>query len=191
MILAHLARPRASRLAARRRRASLRRAPRPRAARRSLAARSARRSAAAAALAARCLSQRLYYIASLFSFVVSRCDHRRTLHIAISLRALVCDSCKIKMTRHTHDDMYVYICRLSYSTGVRSFLVVYWTFVLATLSSIVVSFYNKTPPQRRSHSRVFTPLSPTRGGGGAQFCYPWGAGPDLAVGKGVVPRLSV
>jgi hypothetical protein len=41
-----------------------------------------------------------------------------------------------------------------------SFLVAALNFVLVTLSSIVVSFYNKTPSQRRSHSRVFTPPSP-------------------------------
>jgi hypothetical protein len=72
-----------------------------------------------------------------------------------------------------------------------SFLVVYCTFVLATLSSFVVSFYNKTPPQRRSHSRVFTPTSLARGGGGAQFCYRRGVGPDLVDGSKVVSRLSV
>jgi hypothetical protein len=72
-----------------------------------------------------------------------------------------------------------------------SFFVVALNFVLLTLSSFVVSVYNKTPPQRRSHSRVFTPPSPARGGGGAQFCYPSGVGPDLAEGRGVVPRCSV
>jgi hypothetical protein len=73
----------------------------------------------------------------------------------------------------------------------RSFLVVALNFVLATLSSLVVSVYNKTPPQRRSHSRVFTPPSLARGGGGAQFCYPWGPAADLAEGRGVVWRCSV
>jgi hypothetical protein len=58
-----------------------------------------------------------------------------------------------------------------------SFLVVALNFVLATLSSLVVSFYNKTLPQRRSHSRVFTSASSARGGGGAQFCYPGGLPP--------------
>jgi hypothetical protein len=87
--------------------------------------------------------------------------------------------------------LYIYIRGVLYSLFNWSFLVVYWTFVLAILSSIVVSFYNKTPLQRRSHSRVFTPTSPARGGGGALFCYPWGTGPDLAAGRGVVPRLSV
>jgi hypothetical protein len=87
------------------------------------------------------------------------------------------------------DELIIYIYK-DFSIN-WSFFVVALNFVLLTLSSFVVSVYNKTPPQRRSHSRVFTPPSPARGGGGAQFCYPSGVGPDLAEGRGVVPRCSV
>jgi hypothetical protein len=98
-----------------------------------------------------------------------------------------CVSSSVGRRRPSPDFMYIYEV---FSIN-PSFLVVALNFVLATLSSFVVSFYNKTPPQRRSHSRVFTPPSPARGGGGAQFCYPRGAGPDLVEGREVVSRLSV
>jgi hypothetical protein len=103
---------------------------------------------------------------------------RRTAHLA--WRAAVTGSC-------TEHSSYIYE---GFSIN-WSFLVAALDFVLAVLSSFVVSFYNKTPPQRRSHSRVFTPRSSARGGGGAQFCYPSGAGPDLAAGREVVSRCSV
>jgi hypothetical protein len=72
-----------------------------------------------------------------------------------------------------------------------SFLVAHSTFLLAYWAIFECEVYNKRLLTRRSHSRVFTPRSPARDGGGAQFCYPRGRRPDLAEGREVVPRSSV
>jgi hypothetical protein len=72
----------------------------------------------------------------------------------------------------------------------RSFFVVYWAFVLGHCS-IYECYLQQNSGSDAVHTPVFTPPSPARGGGGAQSCYRWGVGPDLSVGRGVVPRLSV